>query len=221
MNAMRIFSLLGAAFNAAFNVAFYAAFCALPLLAQTPAPAPAAGAASVAANPRRVVAPCELTSTALGLSGEESPSQGRGFSLHVVNESARTLALPRSPDFGWRVETREKSGWKLKAEGGPVRRVNATDVHLVVSSVSDRRAIREPVPVGSQEASTDMVEIAPARAQDFRFFLPEADPALRPEARLTTLKLTVYWAAPAGLAQNNRAVPACALAAEWVVTMRP
>jgi hypothetical protein len=96
---------------------------ALPLAAQ----APQAGAAP---GPRRVVAPCELTSASLGPSGEDSPSQGRGFAIHIMNGSMVPIVLPAYPEFGWRVETLEKKGWKLKSEGGPVRRVRDTDPHL-------------------------------------------------------------------------------------------
>jgi hypothetical protein len=165
-----------------------------------------------------------LTSADLGPSGEDSPSQGREFALHVTNDSSRTLALPRSPDFGWRVDILNKKVWKLKAEGGPVRRINPTDEHLIAASApATGSAAAQASAVGSAALpdSAQMVEIPPAQAQDFRFYLPAADPVLRPDAGLTTLKLTVYWAAPAELAQSNRSTPTCGLAAEWVVTMRP
>jgi hypothetical protein len=168
----------------------------MPLLAQAP--------------PRRVTAPCQLASATLGLSGEESPNKGRGYSIQVLNNSHRTLAIPSPPVFGWRVDTLVKNRWKLKAEGGPVRLLTtsgSSDPHLAVTG---------------QSASGPMVQIAPTHAFDFDFFLPEAEAALRadPGATLSTLKLSVYWAAPANLAQSNHDVPVCALAAEWVVKMQ-
>jgi hypothetical protein len=214
------------------------ALCALPLSAQRPAPAagsaalpdstpasasprrvaaqaPAAGSAALpdstpaSASPRRVAAPCQLASATLGLSGEESPDKGRGYSIQVANNSHRTLAMPGSPAFGWRVETLRKNGWKLKAEGGPVRLLTtdgASDPHMAVTGRS---------------GSASIVQIPPTHAHDFDFFLPGAEAALRsdPGVTVTTLKLTVYWAAPADLAQSNRDVPACALSAAWVVKM--
>ncbi|MGC2211050.1 MAG: hypothetical protein WA532_13160 [Candidatus Korobacteraceae bacterium] len=142
------------------------ALCALPLSAQAPAAgsaalsdsapaaqAPAAGSVALsAASPRRVAAPCQLTSAQLGLSGEESPDQGRGYSFQVANNSTRTIAMPGTPGFGWRVETLQKNGWKLKAEGGPVRLVTTsgrTDPHVAVTggSASDSMVqIRPPTP---------------------------------------------------------------------------
>jgi len=169
--------------------------CALPLLAQPP---------------RRVAAPCQLSSASLSLSGEESPDKGRGYSFQVANNSARTIAMPASPGFGWRVETLVNNNWKLKAEGGPVRFLGtsgSSDPHMAVTGPS---------------ASGTLVQIPPTHAFDFDFFLPEAEAALRPDPSipLTTLKLTVYWAAPADLVQSNRDVPLCALSSVWVVKIQ-
>ena len=136
--------------------------CAVPLAAQVPAP-PSHGPPAAPA-PRLVVAPCELTSASLGRSGEDSPTDGRGFAIHIMNGSAIPIALPSYPEFGWRVETLQKKGWKLKAEGGPVRRVRGSDPHLIT--------IGEP-------GTGPMVHIAPGFARDYRFFLPGADRALR------------------------------------------
>ena len=172
---------------------------ALPLAAQ----APQAGAAP---GPRRVVAPCELTSASLGPSGEDSPSQGRGFAIHIMNGSTVPIVLPAYPEFGWRVETLEKKGWKLKSEGGPVRRVRDSDPHLAIVGVS---------------GAGPMVQIAPDFARDYRFFLPEADLALRHEGKLTTLKLSVYWAASAEMQRGDPSPLACAIAADWTIRMRP
>jgi hypothetical protein len=184
MNTMRIPSLLAV-------VIF-----ALPLLAQ-----PA----------RRVAAPCQLASASLSLSGEESPERGRGYVFQVTNHSPRPLAMPSSPDFGWRVDTWRKSDWKLKAEGGPVRLLTSSgtsDPHMAVTGPS---------------GSGPLFQIAPSVAHDFSFFLPEAEAALRPDpdpkVPVTTLKLTVFWAAPAALVQSDHSVPPCALSAEWVVKM--
>ncbi len=118
--------------------------------------------------------------------------------------------MPGTPGFGWRVETLQKNGWKLKAEGGPVRLLTTSgrsDPHVAVTG--------SPPPVA-------MVRIAPTHAFDFSFFLPGAEAALRPDpgVMLTTLKLTVYWAAPANLAQSNRDVPLCSLSGEWDVKIR-
>jgi hypothetical protein len=165
--------------------------CALPLFAQN--------------DQRRVVAPCELTSASVIPSGKRSESQGREFAVRVNNNSARPIALPRSPIFGWRVETLEKKVWRLKAEGGPVRRVNAKDEHIVV--------------LGNPE-NAPLIEISPTRSKDFYTFMPEADKALHSEKQIATFKLTFYWAAPAALAKSNSAVPLCALAPEWEVGMQ-
>jgi hypothetical protein len=162
------------------------------------------------ASARRVTAPCQLTSAQLGLSGEESPDKGRGYSIQVANHSARTIAMPATPGLGWRVDTLVKDSWKLKAEGGPVRLLTTsglTDPHMAVTGPS---------------ASDALVQIPPGQAFDFDFFLPEAEAALRPDpgALLTTLKLSVYWAAPANLVQQNREVPLCSLAAQWDVKIQ-
>ena len=216
MNSMRIPCLLAIA------------LCALPLSAQrrVAASPPAAGSAALPASaaaagsaalpgaapvsPRRVAAPCQLASAQLSLSGEESPDQGRGYSIQVANNSTRTIAMPASPVFGWRVETLRKNGWRLKAEGGPARL-------LTTSGRSDPH-----VAVTGQSASGAMVQIPPTHAFDFDFFLPGAEPALRPDpgVMLTTLRLTVYWAAPADLAQSNRDVPLCSLSGQWDVKIQ-
>jgi hypothetical protein len=195
MNNMRIPSLLAVA------------LCALL--------APAAGSAALpdpapASAPRRVAAPCQFASATLSLSSEESPGQGRGYSIQVANNSKRILAMPSSPALGWRVDTLVKNTWKLKAEGGPVRLLTTSgrsDPHMAVTG---------------QSASGPMVQIPPTHAHDFDFFLPDAEPALRldPGLKEATFKLTVYWAAPADLAQSNPDVPACALSGDWVVKMQ-
>jgi len=162
------------------------ALCALPLLAQQPA--------------RRVVAPCELTTASLTISDQEDGA--RQFGVLVRNESIRTIVLPRSPLFGWRVDVQSKSGWKLKAEGGPVRRISGGDTHIVVSGSS---------------GSAPMVEIPPAHSQLFSADLPEAVQALHASGGVSTLRLTLYWAAPAELAQRDPALPVCALAPELII----
>src|ERR1700676_1309373 len=120
--------------------------CALPVLAQN--------------DRRRVVAPCELTTASVIPSGKESETQGREFALRVTNNSVRTIAFPRSPSFGWRVETQHKRDWQFKAEGGPVRRVSAKDQHIVV--------------LGNPE-NGPLVEIPPNHSEDFFLFLPETE----------------------------------------------
>jgi hypothetical protein len=74
MKNMRILSFLGVV------------LCAVPLLAQPPAPAAPDSNSASAANPRRVVAPCELTTATLSLSGEESPDQVSCWSLRTLCE---------------------------------------------------------------------------------------------------------------------------------------
>ena len=179
-------------------------FLAVPLAG--PAEAQSVPEASTAPAVRRVVAPCELTSASLGPSGEQSPTEGRGFAIHIMNGSSTPITMPSYPEFGWRVERLEGSHWKLKSEGGPVRRVRDDDPHLAI--------------VG-QSGTGPMVEIAPDFARDYRFFLPEADQALRHEGKLTTLRLSVYWAASAGMQHGSRAPLACAIAADWTIRIRP
>lgn len=162
--------------------------CALPLFAQN--------------GQRRVVATCELTTASVIPSGKKSETQGSEFAIRVNNNSTHPIAFPSSPIFGWRVETQHKKDWKFKAEGGPVRRVNAKDEHIVV--------------LGNPE-NAPLVEIAPTGSREFYIFLPEADKTLHSEKQIATFKLNLYWAAPGELAKSNPAVPLCAVAAEWVV----
>lgn len=171
---------------------FALALCALPLMADN--------------GPRRVVAPCELTTAAVVPSGLGSDTGGREFAVRVFNNSPRAITLPRNPVFGWRVDTRHKDSWKLKAQGGPAHTIIPTDPHVVV--------------FGNSETGP-LVEIAPAHSADFRAFLPEAEKALVPDSQVSTFRLTLYWAASAEFAGANPAVPPCALSPEWVVTARP
>ena len=157
--------------------------CALPLLASQ--------------TERRVAAPCELTTASVIASGKETEAAGREFAVRVINHSPQTIALPNSPVFGWRVESLERGAWRLQAEGGPVRRVHPGNEHIAV--------IGDP-------ASAPLLEIPPGLFKDFYTYLPEAAPALRPEAPNSTLKLTLLWAAPTALVLSNHAVPLCALA---------
>jgi hypothetical protein len=165
--------------------------CALPLSAQN------AG--------RRVVAACELTTATIIPSGKESSAQGHEFAIRVTNSSPRTVALPRSPNFGWRVESLRGREWRFKTEGGPVRRISAKDPHIVVSGPSQ---------------NLPLVEIAPAHGETFFVYLPEADKAFQPDAQISHFKLTLYWAAPAALAKANPTVLPCSLAAEWIVDVQ-
>lgn len=178
---------------------------AVPLAGQAPEAQAAPKSASAPAA-RRVVAPCELTSASLGPSGEQSPTEGRGFAIHIMNGSATPIVMPAYPEFGWRVETLEDKHWKLKSEGGPVRRIRDSDPHLAI--------------VG-QSGAGPMVEIAPDFSRDYHFFLPEADQALRHEGKLTTLRLSVYWAASREMPHGSRAPLACAIAADWTIRIRP
>jgi hypothetical protein len=162
--------------------------CTLPLLAQSAT--------------RRVVAPCELLTSSLTPAGGENPNKDREFIILVQNNSTRPVAIPHSPQFGWRVDVAKKNGWKLKAEGGPVRRASATDAHIIVTGVS---------------GAAPMVEIPPTHAQSFSADLPEAAQAFHPSHRgHSTLRLTLYWAASPELARLYPAVPVCGLAPELV-----
>lgn len=189
--------------------------CALPLAAQAPDRTPTSATdpqqstlqAPAEAGPRRVLAPCQLVEASLGPSGEDSPTQGRGFGINVRNNSLQTLDFPAYPEFGWRVETQHKHGWKLKAEGGPVRLVGSpTDPHVAVVG-----------PTGSGA----MVHVQPTFGRDYRFFLPGASQALHHEGKLTTFKLTVFWAASSAMKQSDPSAPNCAITADWTVSIRP
>jgi hypothetical protein len=138
-------------------------------------------------------------------SGKTSEMDGREYAIRVMNHSSHPIAIPRSPMFGWRVETLEKKVWRLKAEGGPVRRVSEKDEHIVV--------------LGSA-GNGPLTEIAPSGSADFYTSAPEAEKALRSEDRAsTTFKVTLFWVAPAALAESNRDVLPCALSPEWIVTV--
>jgi hypothetical protein len=165
--------------------------CALPLSAEN------AG--------RRVVAACELTTATVVPSGRESGTQGREFAIRVTNSSPRTVVLPRSPQFGWRVDTQRRKDWLLKAEGGAIHRFSAKDPHVVVSG---------------QPENLPLIEIAPAHGETFLLYLPEVEKALQPDSQFSHYKLTLYWAADAGLARANPSVLPCALAAEWIVDVQ-
>jgi hypothetical protein len=158
-----------------------------------------------AQSDRRVVAPCELTTASLMPSGGMNSVPGREFSIRVSNDSPRTVAIPRTPDFGWRVESYLKGRWHLKAEGGPTRRLSPTDPHIVVTG----KAKDQP-----------LVEIAPAHGETMLVSLPEVEKALQPEEPFSQYRLTLYWAASAELAATNPKVLPCALAAEWEVRVR-
>ena len=164
------------------------ALCTLPLLAQSPT--------------RRVVAPCELLISSLTPAGGEKSNKDREFIILVQNNSARAVTIPHSPLFGWRVDVAKRNGWKLKAQGGPVRRASATDAHIIVTGVS---------------GTSPMVEIPPAYAHSFSADLPEAAQAFHPSHHgKSTLRLTLYWAASPELARLNPAAPVCGLAPEIV-----
>jgi hypothetical protein len=155
---------------------------------------------------RRVVAPCELTMSSLTPSGAADAKRDREFVVFVRNDSPLTLSIPRTPIFGWRVDVQTgkvEHTWKLKAQGGPVRRVNATNPHIVVTA-----------PSGAEP----MVDVLPAHSASFVADLPEAAEAFRPSRHgSSSLRLTIYWAASADLAQRVPAVPGCGLAPELTV----
>jgi hypothetical protein len=166
--------------------------CALPLVAESTAP--------------RIVVACEQTSALLEVSAS-TRAEPREYTVSVTNQSSRAILVPRSPIFGWRIESEEAHGWRLKAEGGPVRRINAKDEHLAVT--------------GETQEGSELVEIAPSATYRWKSSLPQVDPLLLPASEQSaTLKLTLFWAAPPGLVRSNRAVPPCALAPEWTVTVQ-
>lgn len=189
--------------------------CALPVAAQMPGAAtpkaadqqPAIEAPSEA-GPRRVVAPCTLVEASIGPSAEESPTEGAGYGIHIINNTNMTLDFPSYPEFGWRVETLQGTHWKLKAKGGPVQKIGSpSDPHMAIVG-----------PTGSGP----MVHIAPTFFRDYRFFLKGANEAMRREGSgRTTFRLTVYWAASSAMKQADPAVPNCALTAEWIVKIGP
>jgi hypothetical protein len=156
-----------------------------------------------------VVAPCQSVSADLSLSGESSPEDGRGFSLHVANRSSHSIALPAAPRFGWLVERRRGSGWRRVAEGGPVRRIGSgsSDTHLAVIGAT---------------GTAPMVELAAGASRDFHFFLPQSDAALRPDpgVELTTLRLSAFWAASDELRELAPGVPPCGITAGWTVSLQ-
>jgi hypothetical protein len=156
---------------------------------------------------RHIVAACNSVTASMGPSAEDSPEQGRGFGIHIENSSTLPLLLPTYPEFGWRVETLRGNSWKLKAEGGPLRRVGSPD--------DPKLAI-----VGAT-GSGPMVEVAPGFARMYRFHLPEADQALRHEGRLTTLRLSVYWAPSPQMQQATPPATPCAVTADWTLRIRP
>lgn len=167
--------------------------CSLPLPAQN------AG--------RRVVAACELTTATVIPSGKEN-AQGRELAIRVTNNSPRTVAMPRSPDFGWRVESLHKWDWRFKAEGGPVRRISTKDAHIVASG---KAASSQP---------EKLLEITPGSGETFFISLPDAENALQPDSQYSHYKLTLYWAADAGLAKSFPMVLPCGLAAQWIVDVQ-
>lgn len=170
--------------------------CALPLIAQ-------GSEQNVAQHPaRRVSAVCGLTAASIVPSSRTVAPPAREYLLQVTNNSNRTVKLPRNPEFGWRVETKEKSGWKLRAEAGPVRLLKAEEQHIVSSATTG------PGP---------LVEIEPAQSELFYFLLPDAKKALDPHRQVNRVRLSVYWSPSAQTVTSEPLVLPCALAATWVV----
>jgi hypothetical protein len=168
------------------------------MLAQQPAPV-------AVANTRHVFVPCQFTSTSIGLSGEESPQKGRGFSIHVANDTNHDISLPSNLEFGWRVETLEKHGWKVKAQGGPVHRTSThdEDMHMAVTG---------------ETGSGAMMAIHPNGARDVDFYLPAADAALHSERMLTDFRVSLFWA-PSPNLQAEPGIPPCALTASFTMKL--
>jgi hypothetical protein len=156
---------------------------------------------------RRVVAACELTTATVIPSGRENSAKDREYAIRVTNSSPRAVALPRSPNFGWRVESLRKKDWRFKAEGGPVRRISADDPHIVVSK-------------GLSGQSENMVEIAPTHGETFLVYLPEVDKALQSDSQFSHYKLTLYWAASQELAKVTPTALPCGLTAEWIIDVQ-
>ena len=170
-----------------------AILCAAPLFA----------ASDATSTIRGVVAPCQRTTAQLTVSAG-SATQPRQYTVSVANLSSRPIRIPRSPIFGWRIETRERGGWRLKAEGGPIRRLG--DAHFAV--------------VADTQNGSDLLEVAPAATIHWMHSIPELDPLLVPDQPTATIRLTLLWAPSPALIRSNRTVPPCALAPEWVAAMQ-
>lgn len=162
----------------------------LPLPAQSPA--------------RRVSAVCQLTTASIVPSTREVAPPAREYVLQIANQSNHTVKLPRQPDFGWRVEIREKRGWKLRAEGGPVHLLKAEERHVVNTSAD----------------SGPLVKLAPTQSDLFYFVLPDAKKSLEPEGQMSRLRLSVYWSPTAEVVEKEPEILPCALAATWVVDVQ-
>jgi hypothetical protein len=159
---------------------------------------------------RHVVAVCELATATVVPSGKAVDGEGHEFAVRVNNKSPRTVAVPKAPAFGWRVEILEKKDWRLKAEGGPVRLLRANDQHVAVFGEAS----------SAKSEDSTLIQIAPAQSETLYTAVPEAEKALQTAHQFSKFRLTLYWAAPAGLANSNSTVLPCALAAEWIVDVQ-
>ena len=119
----------------------------------------------------------QLTTASIVPSTREVAPPAREYVLQIANQSNHTVKLPRQPDFGWRVEIREKRGWKLRAEGGPVHLLKAEERHVVNTSAD----------------SGPLVKLAPTQSDLFYFVCPDAKKSLEPEGQMSRLRLSVYW----------------------------
>ena len=153
---------------------------------------------------RRVSAVCQLTTANIVPSGRLVTPPAREYVLQVMNNSDRTVKLPKQPEFGWRVEILEKRGWKLRAEGGPVHLLKAEDQHVVNASTD----------------SGPLVKLAPTRSDLFYFVLPDAKKSLEPDGQVSRLRLSVYWSPSAEVVEKEPEILPCALAATWVVDVQ-
>jgi hypothetical protein len=161
-------------------------------------------------TPRRVSAVCQLTTADIVPSSRTVVAPpAREFLLQVINNSNRTVKLPKQPEFGWRVEIFGKRGWqknvwKLRAEGGPVRLLKAEEQHVVSTSADDG----------------PLVEIEPTQSGLFYFVLPDAKKSLEPKGQIGRVRLSIYWSPSAEEVEKVPEILPCALAATWVVDVQ-
>lgn len=149
-----------------------------------------------------MVATCQLTTATIVPYPEERGDGAPRFAMRISNDSNRVIALPASPQWGWRVDVWEKGDWRVRKEAGPVRRISDKDEHIVVTGES---------------GGTPLVEIGPGHRDTLFVKEPALTQALQPDKQFSRLRLTLYWAPSEQFAAQHREVLPCALAAAWVV----
>jgi hypothetical protein len=144
-----------------------------------------------------VAARCELLAADVTSAGKDAE-----FLISVTNISSRPLMVPRAPQFSWQLQTMKSGNWRLRAEGGPIRRLDETHV---------------TVPSGA--AAEELISLTPGSSLTFRRSIPEAMAAMVPKADFETVRLTLLWAASPELLHGNRQALRCAIAPEMVVNL--